>query len=130
MPDNQKFPERLHIPIDALAQWHEKSPCLPAFDPVSVGDPHKSYVLEDVSALYVPGVWRCVRCSFELMQSNLNANDGTVTARDTPGDKCPNCDTGLWRVSWKDWATETAKRLDETWDELHALKATLADKSK
>ena len=129
MPDNVTPPDRLFIPLYALAQWHEKSPCLPAFEPVCVNDPHKVYVLEDVSALYVPGVWRCVKCNFELMQSNINAQDGTVTARDTPGDKCPNCDTALWRVSWKDWATETAKRLDETWDELQGLKATIAAQS-
>jgi len=77
--------------------------------------------------LYVPGVWRCAKCEFELIQSNLNANDGTVTARDTPGDKCPNCDTTLWRVSWKAWATDLGKRLDETWDELQALKKSSND---
>lgn len=85
-------------------------------------------VIERLSAaqtipdLYVPGVWRCTKCQFELMQSNLNGRDGTVTARDAPGEKCPNCNTALWRVSWKDWAIETGKRLDETWDELQTLK--------
>lgn len=49
--------------------------------------------------VYVPGLWRCPKCNFELLQSNLNAADGTVTARDTPGDKCPNCDGPLWRVT-------------------------------
>tara|TARA_R110002126_G_scaffold290704_4_gene448316 strand:- start:16836 stop:17837 length:1002 start_codon:yes stop_codon:yes gene_type:complete len=77
------------------------------------------------SDLYVPGVWRCPKCQFELMQSNLNSRDGTVTARDEAGDKCPNCKTALWRVSWKDWAIETGKRLDETWDELQALKKAM-----
>lgn len=55
---------------------------------------------------YVPGTWRCPKCNFRLLQSNLNASDGTVTARDTPGDKCPNCDGPLWRVTWKDEAEE------------------------
>src|SRR6185312_9883219 len=49
--------------------------------------------------VYVPGVWRCAKCDFRLIQSNLNASDGTVTARDTPGDKCPNCHSPLWRVT-------------------------------
>ena len=49
--------------------------------------------------IYVPGLWRCAKCNFELLQSNLNAADGTVTPRDTPGEKCPNCDSPLWRVT-------------------------------
>ena len=49
--------------------------------------------------VYVPGLWRCAKCNFELIQSNLNGADGTVTARDQPGDKCPNCDVPLWRVT-------------------------------
>lgn len=28
------WPERLYIPHDALSEWHEKHPALPAFDPV------------------------------------------------------------------------------------------------
>jgi hypothetical protein len=40
------------------------------------------------------------------VQANLNANTGTVTARDEPGDKCPNCNSPLWRVTWKDEAHE------------------------
>lgn len=56
--------------------------------------------------VYAPGIWSCPKCKFTLIQSNLNAADGTVTARDTPGDKCPNCDSPLWRVSWKQNAME------------------------
>lgn len=58
------------------------------------------------SSQYVPGVYRCAKCNFRLIQSNLNSADGTVTARDTPGEACPNCDTPLWRVTWKDEANE------------------------
>lgn len=61
---------------------------------------------QDHFSKYVPGVWRCAKCEFRLIQSNLNSADGTVTARDTPGELCPNCDTPLWRVTWKDEATE------------------------
>lgn len=65
----------------------------------------------DVEGLvYVPGVWRCAKCDFTLIQSNLNAGDGSITARDQPGDKCPNCDSPLWRVSYRDWALENEKR--------------------
>ena len=40
----QATPRRLHIPTETLAHWHKKSPCLPAFEPVCVGDPHETYV--------------------------------------------------------------------------------------
>ena len=79
------------------------------------------------STLYVPGGWCCVRCGFKLIQYSLDAETGTVTARDNPGETCPNCKITLWRVSWKDQATETALRLDETWDELLALRNQLAE---
>lgn len=52
--------------------------------------------------VYVPGLWRCAKCDFELMQMNLHASTGNVTARDQPGDKCPNCRSPLWRVTERD----------------------------
>lgn len=59
--------------------------------------------------VHVPGVWRCAKCDFTLIQSNLNAADGSITARDNPGDKCPNDGAPLWRVSYRDWALENEK---------------------
>lgn len=61
---------------------------------------------QDHFSKYVPGVWRCAKCEFQLIQSSLNMAAGTVTARDEPGEPCPNCKTPLWRVSWKDYATD------------------------
>ena len=61
-------------------------------------------------ALHVPGMWRCAKCQFVLVQSNLNAADGSVTPRDNAGDRCPNDGSPLWRVSWKEHATEMAER--------------------
>ena len=54
--------------------------------------------------IHVPGLWRCAKCGLQLLQSNLNSGDGTVTARDQAGDKCPNDDAPLWRVTWKEEA--------------------------
>lgn len=62
--------------------------------------------------VHVPGMWRCAKCQFVLVQSNLNATDGTITARDTPGDKCPNCNVPLWRLTWREHAAEMAERLE------------------
>lgn len=72
--------------------------------------------IERLAALvHVPGVWRCAKCQFTLIQSNLNSWDGTVTARDEAGDKCPNDGAPLWRVSYRDWAAENEK----VWEEFH-----------
>lgn len=81
--------------------------------------------------IYVPGTWCCAKCKFTLQQMNMNANTGTVTARDQPGDKCPNCDSPLWRVTWKQQAKEMLARAEEQMlrandlqKELDALRAT------
>jgi hypothetical protein len=75
---------------------------------------------------YVPGYWRCPKCAFCLQQKNLNARDGSVTARDDPGDKCPNCDGPLWRVSWQEDARETGERLVAVFEEATELRARVA----
>ncbi len=69
----------------------------------------KAQVTDLEKKVYVPGVWRCAKCNFTLLQSNLNASNGTVTARDEPGAKCPNDGAPMWRTSWKDYATEQAE---------------------
>ena len=65
-----------------------------------------------MSADVVPGVWKCPKCKFTLTQRSLNANTGAVSVRDTPGEKCPNCDTPLWRHTWRDEAGELATLLE------------------
>lgn len=62
--------------------------------------------------VYVPGYWRCAKCKFTLIQASLNAHDGSVTARDTPGDKCPNCASPLWRVTERDAGNEMVDRCE------------------
>lgn len=52
--------------------------------------------------VYVPGVWRCAKCNFRLISSHLNARNGTFTANNAPGEKCPNCDCSMWRVTERD----------------------------
>lgn len=62
--------------------------------------------------IHVPGVWRCPKCPFRLVQANLNMADGTVTARDEAGDKCPNCNGPMWRVSERDERVELQNELE------------------
>lgn len=75
--------------------------------------------------IHVPGMWRCSRCGFVLCQSNLNAQDGTITARDQPGDRCPNCDVTLWRLSWRQHATDMAKVAEDAIDRAAKAEAEL-----
>lgn len=75
--------------------------------------------------VYVPGLWKCPKCQFSLLQANLNASDGTVTARDQPGDKCPNCTTPLWRVTERDAGNEMIDRAEE-----YLSRATTAERER
>lgn len=77
--------------------------------------------------VYVPGSWKCAKCKFLLVQSNLNALDGTVTARDTPGDKCPNCDGPLWRVTWKQDRNEAYELCEQQVQRAVALEEQIAE---
>lgn len=79
---------------------HEESPQAVGFD----------------ARVHVPGVWRCAKCNFRLIQSTLNARDGTVTARDAVGDKCPNCDVPMWRVTWREEAEDLMRTEEQTWE--------------
>lgn len=63
--------------------------------------------------IYIPGVWCCAKCGFRLVQSNLNAHDGSITACDDPGEKCPNDGSPLWRVTYRDDVAESYERWEE-----------------
>lgn len=86
-------------------------------------------IAESVEALekkvYIPGQWRCAKCDFRLTQSNLYAATGTVGPRDERGDKCPNCNGPLWRVSAMDDRNEAHKCANDTFDRVEALKKAL-----
>jgi hypothetical protein len=74
-------------------------------------------IVEAIEALerqvYVPGLWRCPKCGFVLCQANLYAATGAVGARDTAGDKCPNCHGPLWRVSERQAGNDMVKRCEQ-----------------
>lgn len=77
--------------------------------------------------VYVPGLWRCPKCELQLLQSNLNTADGTVTARDTPGDKCPNCHGPLWRVTERDAGNKLIDDAERVMTESRALRNDVSD---
>lgn len=87
--------------------------------------------------VYVPGVWTCPLCMFTLLQSTLHAETGEVTARDKPGEHCPNCKSLMWRKTWKAYAKDMqdagetqvtrAVKAEDKRDEYHLKANALAD---
>jgi hypothetical protein len=70
----------------------------------------RATIAELESKVCIPGVWRCPKCDYRLVQRTLNAEDGSVGTRDDPGDKCPNCDCSLLRVTYADGGREMMER--------------------
>ncbi|MNL10048.1 hypothetical protein D3C87_1308370 [compost metagenome] len=66
---------------------------------------------------YVPGQWQCDACSFSLYQRTLHAADGTVSARDTQPEPCPNCNTILRRVTWQERTYQAEDMLADAYAE-------------
>jgi rubrerythrin len=83
-------------------------------------------IAELQAQVYVPGLWRCAKCDFKLIQANLNAQDGSISARNDPG-KCPNCEGSLWRVTERQAGNDTCDRLDAAHAQLVEKDAVIAE---
>lgn len=86
----------------------------------------------DAAELFVPGEFCCAKCGFTLSQFTLSASTGQVGSRDHPGEKCPNDGSPLWRVTWKqrasdhyDRATQEIARAEAAEAQLAAMRAAL-----
>ena len=66
--------------------------------------------------VYVPGLWKCAKCGFQLVQRVIRASDGAVGVRDEAGETCPNDGAPLWRVSERDAGNEMVDRFGEQVD--------------
>ena len=66
--------------------------------------------------VYVPGLWKCAKCGFQLVQRVLRASDGAVGVRDEAGKHCPNDGAPLWRVTERDAGNEMVDRCGEQAD--------------
>lgn len=66
-------------------------------------------VAEAEADRYVPGVWRCPACTFQLTRSVLYVKSGTVGADIGPLiQHCPNDEVAMERVTWKEYAKNIA----------------------
>lgn len=73
----------------------------------------KAKLAETEKQVYAPGQWRCAKCKFTLTQMAIYADTGVISTNDVPGEKCPNCDGPLWRVTERQCANELGERLEE-----------------
>lgn len=78
--------------------------------------------------VHVPGLWRCAECDFQLTQRSLRASDGAVGERDAPGERCPNCDVPLQRVSEREQGDAMAERCARELGRAQVLQTLLDDK--
>lgn len=72
-----------------------------------------SRVAELEALVYVPGLWRCPKCKFQLVQAVLSASTGTVHSHDKTGEKCPNCASPLWRVTERQAGNDMVDRCEQ-----------------
>lgn len=115
--------------LQAAMEQLEKHPggMKPRMTPIEIPKATAEQIAHLESLVYCPGIWRCVKCDFRLIQSNLNANTGTVTARNDPGDKCPNCGSPLWRVSERQERIEAMEIAEQQFGRADAAEKALAE---
>jgi len=68
----------------------------------------------------VPGCFKCAKCNFVLLQRTLNMGDGTVGANRAPTN-CPNCDTPMWPMTWKQNSEELSYSLQTHLDRANQM---------
>lgn len=61
--------------------------------------------------VYVPGLWKCAKCSCQTISHYLHAESGKVAANNDP-QQCPNDCGPMWRVTERDAANEMIKRAE------------------
>lgn len=60
--------------------------------------------------VYVPGLWKCSKCQFSLVQRTLCAATGGVYVNDKEGETCPNCGTTLERITEREAGNDMVDR--------------------
>ena len=61
--------------------------------------------------VYVPGLWRCAKCEFEIVSTNLHASTGNFSANNSP-QQCANGCGPMWRVTERDAGNRMVDRYD------------------
>lgn len=75
--------------------------------------------------VYVPGLWHCTICDFQLVQANLHIATGQMSAVSKDGGTCPNCDQPLERVTERKAGNDLVDRCEEYMERIIKLEAQL-----
>lgn len=66
------------------------------------------------SLVYVPGLWYCPKCKFNLNKAEIHAVSGNMRMRaDNTPEPCPNCATQMQRVTERDANNDLYDRLEK-----------------
>jgi hypothetical protein len=76
--------------------------------------------------VYVPGVWKCAKCGYGLVSTNLHPDSGRFSANNSP-QQCPNGCGPMWRKTERDAGNELIARMDTTRDDALEQAARLCD---
>lgn len=76
--------------------------------------------------VYVPGMFKCAKCSCVTIRANLHADTGRLSANNDPAD-CPNGCGPAWRVTERDAGNEMIARADAA---ASSLEVALAERDK
>lgn len=77
--------------------------------------------------VYAPGEWFCAKCGFRGHQRTLYAQTGAVGVNRRESDPCPNDDTPLERVTWRQDAEEANQIAMDLVKENRKLRLRLED---
>ena len=72
---------------------------------------------------YVPGAWRCPKCSLRLIAQTLHMQDGGMSANNQP-QACANGCGPMWRVTEREDRQDAQRFANEQTDKLNALLST------
>lgn len=103
-----------------LLQFIEAAEMLPALAALDAR-PVDRLSPDDTLDIYVPGVWRCPQCEFQLVRSTLFVASGEVgvSRKDIEEpEPCPNDGALMVRLTWRERALDGEKRLIDTMERL------------
>lgn len=91
------------VPITKMIEQRDQAFTAPLMERIKV--------LEKL--VYVPGMWKCAKCSLVVTSNYLHAETGNVSANNDP-QKCLNGCGPMWRVTERDSGNEMSERC---WEE-------------
>lgn len=84
--------------------------------------------LEKLNELvFLPGNFICEKCNFILIKSTLYTLNGIMTSDNELGDTCPNCETILRRMTWKEAYSDIYKICENQINRSAALASLCAE---